>query len=320
VASATDFFDAMFGELLGLGRRRASTGRDLRYTLEIDFEEAALGCRKMIAFERSEDCAACRGTGAEGGAAGLGKCGRCGGRGSQQVKPGLLGGRRECPVCGGVGEIPRVRCRACEGAGLVDRWREFDVVIPPRSTSGSVQRVPGQGSPGRRGGPAGDLNVIVRVRPHPYYAREGETLVVELPLSITEAALGAEVDVPVLDGTVRMKIPSGTQSGSVFRVRGKGLPRAGAGRGDCHVRVVVETPVELAPEGRALLVQLESIAGVGATPLRRAFRGKVAAAEIVRVATDPDDAGAPRDEVADTGEATGGGGPAPAKDADRDRP
>ncbi len=284
VSSATDFFDAMFGDLLGLGRRKGTTGRDLRYTLEIDFEEAALGCRKTIAFDRSEDCAVCWGTGAEGGAAGLIKCGRCSGTGFQRGKSSLLGGRRECAVCAGTGEIPGTPCRSCEGAGICDKRREFDVAIPPRTTSGSVQRVPSQGQPGRRGGPAGDLHVVVRVRPHSYYASEGETLIVELPVSITEAVLGAEVDVPVLDGTVKMKIPAGTQSGSVFRVRGKGLPRVVGGRADCHVRVTIEIPVDLSPEARDLLARVETIAGGGATPLRRAFRAKVAAAELQRAA------------------------------------
>ncbi|MBC8132830.1 MAG: hypothetical protein H7X95_07595, partial [Deltaproteobacteria bacterium] len=252
---------------------------------EIDFEEAALGCRKTIAFERAEDCTACRGAGAEGGAAGLIKCGRCGGNGFQRHSGGLLGGRRECAVCGGTGEIPRVRCRTCEGAGLVDKWREFDVAIPTRSTSGSTQRVSGQGSPGRRGGPAGDLHVVVRVRPHRYYGREGDVLNVELPLSITEAALGTEVEVPVLDGTVKMKIPAGTQSGSVFRIRGKGIPRANMNgdRGDCHVRVTVETPVELSPEAREMLGRVELVLGSAATPQRRAFRAHVAAVELARV-------------------------------------
>jgi molecular chaperone DnaJ len=279
VASATDFFDAIFGDLLGLGRRKKSSGRDLRYTLEIDFEEAALGCRKTIAFDRAEDCAACRGSGAEGGVAGLMKCGRCAGQGFQRQNAGLLGGRRECAVCGGTGEVPRVNCTTCEGAGIVDKWREFDVSIPPRTTSGSTQRVAGQGSPGRRGGPAGDLHVVVRVRPHKYYVREGEILVVEMPVSMTEAALGAEVDVPVLDGTVKMKVPPGTQSGSVFRIRGKGIPQLNGGRGDCHVRVSVETPVNLGPEARELLTRIEGAMGSAATPGRREFRAHVATRE-----------------------------------------
>lgn len=307
VASATDFFDAIFGDLLGLGRRKGSAGRDLRYTLEVDFEEAALGCRKTIAFERAEDCTACRGSGAEGGAAGLIKCGRCGGHGYQRQNTRLLGGRRECAVCGGTGEIPREPCRTCEGAGMVDNWREFDVSIPPRTTSGSTQRVPGQGSPGRRGGPAGDLHVVVRVRPHRYYTREADTLIVEVPVSITEAALGAEVDVPVLDGIVKMKIPPGTQSGSVFRLRGKGIPRPTGGRGDCHVRVSVETPVELGEEGRDLIARMEAALGGAATPLRRAFRAQVAASELARVAS-VDSLSEPATPEPETVEATGARG------------
>lgn len=308
VSSATDFFDAMFGDLLGMGRKKGAAGRDLRYTLEIEFDEAALGCKKMIAFDRSEDCGACRGTGAEGGAAGLRPCGRCNGQGFQRQGTGLLAGRRECPVCNGTGELPRVRCASCEGAGLVEKRRIFDVTIPPRTLTGSVQRVPGQGSPGRRGGAAGDLHVIVRVRPHPYYAAEGDTLIVQLPLSISEAALGAEVDVPVMDGTVRMKIPPGTQSASVFRVRGKGIPRAMGGRGDCHVRVNVETPVDIGAEARDLLARLEVAAGTAATPQRRTFRAQVAAAELARGAA-ADESTQPRAEAAAAGARTSGADP-----------
>jgi molecular chaperone DnaJ len=272
VASATDFFDAIFGDLLGLGRRKGSAGRDLRYTLEIDFEEAMLGCHKTIAFERAEDCAACRGSGAEGGAAGLSKCSHCAGEGTLRQKVGLLPGRRVCMVCGGTGEIPRVRCPACEGAGLVDRRREFDVAIPAGTSSGSAQRLAGEGSPGRRGGPSGDLHVVVRVRPHPFYAREGDVLTIELPISISEAALGAELDVPVLDGVVRMRIPAGTQSGSVFRIRGKGIPRTAGGRGDCHVRATIETPMELGPDARALFGRLSETLGDEGSPRRRAIK------------------------------------------------
>lgn len=277
VANATDFFDAIFGDLLGLGRRKSSAGRDLRYTLEIEFEEAMLGSKKAIAFDRSEDCGSCRGTGAEGGAAGLSTCAACGGEGRLRQKVGLLGGRRECLACGGAGEIPRVRCRTCEGAGLVDKRRAFDVSIPSGTATGSTQRVPGEGSPGRRGGPAGDLHVVVRVKPHAFFSREGEVLMIELPLTFSEAALGGEVDVPILDGIVRMKIPEGTQSGSVFRLRGKGIPRAAGGRGDCHVRTLVETPVALAAETRELLGRLgDALDGASGMPRRQAIREAVA--------------------------------------------
>jgi DnaJ-class molecular chaperone len=139
-----------------------------------------------------------------------------------------------------------------------------------------MRRVAGEGSPGRRGGPAGDLHVNVRVRPHPFYRREGDVLGIDLPLSVGEAALGAEVDVPVLDAVVRMKIPPGTQSGSVFRLRGKGVPRLGGGRGDAHVKVTVEIPVDPGPEARRLLAELELAVDADATPRRRELREAIA--------------------------------------------
>ena len=273
ITSATEFFDAIFGDLFGLGRRRSAVGRDLRYTLELDFEEAALGCEKTISFERAEDCSACRGTGAEGGTAGLASCTRCNGEGVIRKKAGFLTSRRECLGCGGTGGVPRVTCQVCQGAGLVDKQRQYHVRVPPGSTGGSTQRMPREGSPGRRGGPSGDLHVIARVRPHPIYSREGDVLVIEVPISVVEAALGADIDVPVLDAEVRMKIPAGTQSGSVFRLRGKGLPpAAGLPRGDAHVRVVVETPVALTDAGRSLLKDLGAALHDDALPRRRAFQ------------------------------------------------
>jgi molecular chaperone DnaJ len=272
VTSATDFFDAIFGDLFGLARRRSATGRDLRYTLELDFEEAALGCEKVIVFERPEDCEACRGAGAEGGAAGMMTCGRCGGEGAIRAKVGFLSGRRECLGCGGTGQIPRVPCRVCEGAGLVDRERRYRVKIPSGSTGGTNQRVPREGAPGRRGGPAGDLHVITRVRPHTVFGREGDVLTIDVPVSPVEATLGTELEVPVLDGRVHMRIPAGTQSGSIFRLRGRGLPREGAARGDAHVRVLVETPAALSDEARALFERMGPLLDDAALPRRRAFR------------------------------------------------
>jgi molecular chaperone DnaJ len=271
IASATEFFDAIFGDLFGLGRRRSTNGRDLRYTLELDFEEAALGCDKTIVFERPEDCDACFGSGAEGGTAGLITCSRCNGEGVIRRKTGFLTSRRDCLGCGGTGQVPRVRCKTCEGAGLVDRERRYRIRIPSGSTGGTTQRVPREGAPGRRGGPAGDLHVIVRVRPHPVYGREGDVLTIEVPVTFVEATLGAEVDVPVLDGHVRMKIPPGTQSGSVFRLRGKGLPRLAGGRGDAHVRVAVETPTEVSDDTRALLARVGALLDPASLPRRRAF-------------------------------------------------
>jgi len=273
VAKAAEFFDAIFGDLFGLSKRRATAGRDLRYTLEIDFPEAALGCEKVIAFERAEDCSACRGTGAAGGAAGLITCTRCAGEGVIRKKAGFLSARRECLGCGGTGEVPRVRCELCEGAGLVDKQREYRVRVPPGATGGTTQRIPKQGSPGRRGGPAGDLHVIVRVRPHPIFGRDGDVLTCDVAVSAVEAALGIELDVPLLDGEVRMRIPPGTQPGSVFRLRGRGFPPgAGLPRGDAHVRIAVETPVNLSDDARGLLERLGGLLGDEALPRRRAYR------------------------------------------------
>jgi molecular chaperone DnaJ len=276
VAKVTAFFDAIFGDLFGLSKKRAA-GHDLRYTLELDFEEAALGCRKAIRFSRSEDCRACSGTGAQGGAAGLQPCSRCNGQGHTRHKGGLFASRRECLACAGSGQVPRVRCKECSGTGLVEREREYTVAIPPGAQAGTSQRVPGEGSPGRRGGPAGDLHVMVRVRPHPFYRAEGDLLVCEVPVGMAEAALGAEIEVPLLDADVRMKIPAGTQPGAVFRVRGKGLPQAGGERGDAHVRVLVETPAALSDAGRSLLERFDGTLGDDAYPRRRTFRQAVAA-------------------------------------------
>ncbi len=276
LAKVTEFFDAIFGDLFGLGRKRA-TGQDLRYTLELDFDEAALGCQKTIRFLRSEDCRTCGGTGAQGGAAGLQPCARCAGQGWARHKAGFFSTRRECLACGGSGQIPRVRCKACSGTGLCEGERECVVRVPPGSQAGGSQRVAGEGSPGRRGGPAGDLHVIVRPRPHPFYRQEGDHLEVEVPVRMDEAALGTEIEVSLLDTRVRMKIPAGTQPGSVFRVRGKGLPAPGGSRGDAHVRVQVEVPSACSDEARAALRKLGEMLGDDAYPRQRAFRETMAA-------------------------------------------
>jgi molecular chaperone DnaJ len=158
---------------------------------------------------------------------------------------------------------------------MAESERTFSVRIPPGSQPGSSQRVPGEGSPGRRGGPAGDLHVIVRVKPDPFLRQEGDILICEAPLSVAELALGAEIDIPLPGTCVRMKIPAGTQPGSVFRVRGKGLPRPGGGaRGDAHVRVRAEVPVAVSDQGAALLGKLDQALGEDAYPERKAFRAR----------------------------------------------
>jgi molecular chaperone DnaJ len=269
ITNATEFFDAIFGDLFGLSRKRKA-GEDLRYTLEISFEEAALGCEHTIRFDRAEDCRPCQGTGARGGAANLVTCTRCQGQGQVKQRAGFLSARRECSACGGFGQVPRARCPTCLGAGLVDRSFAYTVKVPPGSLTGGSQRVAGEGSPGRRGGTAGDLHVLIRVRPHPFYREEGGLLVCEVPVPVPLAALGGEVEVPLLGTVVRMKIPPGTQSAATFRMRGRGIPQKVGGRGDAHVRVLVETPVALAGEA---LEHMKGLAAAGAEsyPKRQAF-------------------------------------------------
>lgn len=265
--AATDFFEAIFGDLFGTGRASAA-GQDLRFTLALDFEEAALGCEKEICFERQEDCRACFGTGAEGGAASLVRCAACDGSGQLREKGGFFAAKRTCAACGGAGEIPKKRCATCAGTGLATADRTFVVRVPPGSHRGAAQRVAGEGAPGRRGGAAGDLHVNVRVRPHPFLREEDGTLIAEQPITFAEAALGAEVDVPLLDGIVRMKVPAGTQNGALFRIRGRGFVKGG-GRADAHVRIVVETPTELDDAARELLRGLGNQPQRGAGPRRR---------------------------------------------------
>ncbi|MCS6915285.1 MAG: molecular chaperone DnaJ [Myxococcota bacterium] len=249
-----ELFDTVVGDLFG--RKKASKGgADLRYTLELSLEEAALGARKTIRFPARVRCQRCDGLGGREGAAGLRACPACHGKGEVRPGSGLFSLRRSCSVCHGSGRVVAEPCEGCRGEGLVDTVREFEVTIPPGTEDGGVRRVPGQGDAGRYGGPPGDLHVIVRVRPHPLLRREGQLITTEVPITFVQAALGANIAVPTLDGRAELRIPPGTQSGAVFRLRGRGFP-LGLGssrRGDQHVRVIVETPQDLDARQKALL-------------------------------------------------------------------
>lgn len=278
VAGFTELFENLFGDLLGRKKGGGkSQGRDLRYTLEISFAEAALGVDKAIKFPARRDCETCAGTGAKDGAAGLSVCGECAGKGEIRVQQGFFSVGKSCPGCAGTGKVVKNPCPACKGAGLVEKEREYTVSIPPGVEDGAVRRVPGQGEPGRRGGPPGELNVVVRVKPHPLFVREGQVVSCEVPISVVEATLGAVIDVPTLDGKVEMRVPPGTQSGAVFRLRGKGMPVGlkGSARGDQHVHVVVETHAKLSSEERQLFEKLQALDEEQGTPRRAEFRAKV---------------------------------------------
>lgn len=285
-----EFFESIFGDLLGRKKSR-SGGRDLRYTLEVTLREAALGTQKTISFPVRTQCSACQGSGAQG-EQGLRVCRVCAGKGETRA-PGLLPLKRPCATCHGTGKEIVEPCTGCRGSGTVEELREFVVNLPPGSEDGSTRRLPGQGEPGRHGGGTGDLTVTLRVKPHPLLTREGSLLRCELPITVFEAALGAIVEVPTLEGRAEMKIPSGTQSGAVFRLRGKGVPVLKKGettgpRGDLHVKVIVETPhlqgdsqrrafiamseqvaMSLHPQRQKFDEQLRAIAPSGATTLPR---------------------------------------------------
>jgi len=270
----TELFDGLFGDLFGR-RGKKTQGRDLRYTLEVSFEEAALGCKKTITFPARADCGECGGTGGRGGEVGLKPCVACGGRGEIKVQQGFFALSKKCLDCGGEGHTVRDPCPRCKGSGMIDGERSFDVAIPAGTEDGATRRVPGQGEPGRKGGAPGDLNVIVRVKPHPLFKKEGELLLCEVPISLAQAALGAQVEVPTLDGKVEMRVPAGTQSGTLFRLRGKGAGKSGGARGDAHIRVLVETPSRLTDRQKLLLGELEGSLAPEQSPLTADYRKKL---------------------------------------------
>ena len=273
-SSVGDVIEGLFGDLFGR-RQKRSAGRDLRYTLEVSFQEAAFGTEKSIRFPTRKDCSTCEGSGARS-KAGIQTCQACLGRGEVKVKQGLFTLGKTCGPCGGTGKVVTDPCQTCEGSGLVRIEREFTVKVPAATEDGAVRLIAREGEPGRAGGPPGDLHVVVRVQPHPLFSRQGYDVLCEVPVSFPQAALGAQVEVPTLDGKVKMRVPPGTQSGKLFRLKGKGIPRGEASRGDQHVRVVVETPTNPTPRQRELLEQLakESGEAVG-HPRKKTFLDKV---------------------------------------------
>ncbi len=256
-----DIFGDFFGfeEILGGGRRRGSRaqrGADLRYDMTLTFEEAAAGVKTKIQLPRQEFCEICNGTGAKAGT-GVAACQTCGGRGQLHYQQGFFAISRTCPACQGAGQVIRERCPNCRGTGRLEREKKIDLRIPPGVDSQTRLRVPGEGEPGMNGGPPGDLYVVLEVKEHPFFERRGADLYCTVPITIAQAALGTEILVPALGGDERVKVPEGTQTGSIFRVRGKGLPDPhGGGKGDLYVNVRVATPMKLSREQRRLLQEL----------------------------------------------------------------
>jgi molecular chaperone DnaJ len=265
-----DFFG--FEDMFGGGRRgrsRSQRGADLRYDMTLTFEEAAAGVSTKIKVPRQEYCESCNGTGAKKGT-GVAACQACGGRGQLAYQQGFFTITRTCPNCQGAGQIVKERCPGCRGQGRLEREKIIELRIPPGVDTGTRLRVNGEGEVGANGGSPGDLYVVLEVKEHAFFERRGADLYCTIPLSIAQAALGTELQVPGLGGEEKLKIPEGTQSGAVFRIKGKGLadPRGG-GKGDLYYHVRVLTPAKLTREQRKLLEQLGATIQVENKPAER---------------------------------------------------
>ena len=250
-----DFFG--FGDVFGRRRGGPRRGQDLRYNLEIAFEEAVFGTETQLKIPRADACSACSGSGAAPGTKPT-TCPTCRGTGQVTFQQGFFSVARTCGHCRGSGRIVAEPCKTCGGDGVVSGERTLSLKIPPGVDTGSQLRVSGEGEPGTQGGPPGDLYVVLRVHEHAFFKRDGTSLFCEVPVSVPQAALGATIDVPTLDGgATRVHVPDGTQSGTVLRVRGQGVPQLGGrGRGDLHVLVRVVVPKHLTSEQRKLFEQL----------------------------------------------------------------
>jgi molecular chaperone DnaJ len=272
-------FEDLFGAAGGRrgSRSRVQRGADLRYDMSLTFEEAAAGVNTKVRVPRQEYCESCNGTGAKKGT-GVAACQTCGGRGQIVYQQGFFTINRTCPACQGAGQIIKERCPDCRGQGRVERERTIELRIPPGVDTGTRLRVQGEGEPGPNGGPAGDLYVVLEVKEHRYFERRGADLYCTIPLSMAQASLGVELQVPGLTGEERLKVPEGTQSGAVFRIKGKGLPDPhGGGRGDLYYHVRVLTPTKLTREQRKLMEQLDTTLKVDNKPAERdsSFLGKI---------------------------------------------
>jgi molecular chaperone DnaJ len=262
--SFADAFGDIFGDIFGQqrgggGRSSVYRGADLRYNLEITLEQAARGTETKIRIPTQLACETCNGTGAKPGSKPV-TCTTCQGHGQVRMQQGFFSIQQTCPKCHGTGKIIPDPCNTCHGAGRIKHHKTLSVKIPAGVDEGDRIRLAGEGEAGVNGGPAGDLYVQMQVKPHPVFQRDGDHLHCEMPVSFTTAALGGDISIPTLDGTATLKIPAETQSGKVFRLRGKGIKGVRSQQtGDLHCHVVVETPVNLTERQRELLKEFESI-------------------------------------------------------------
>lgn len=250
------FSDFFGGSFQGQGRGGARRGSDLRYNLEITLEEAALGKEVKIEIPRLESCDTCRGSGSNSGAKQA--CSVCQGSGQVRRTQGFFSIATTCPQCSGRGSVVTDPCKTCSGQGLVEKKRTLNLKIPPGVESGSRLKVSGEGEGGPQGGPSGDLYVVTHIRRHSIFSREGNDLIVQANIPVTTAILGGEIEVPTIEGKkVKMKIPAGTESGQIFRLKGKGMPFVGGyGKGDQHVLIHIQIPKSVNRKAKELVEQL----------------------------------------------------------------
>jgi molecular chaperone DnaJ len=264
-------FETFFGGGATTDREGRQRGSDLRYDMQITLEEAAFGVDKEIEVRKLDTCAKCAGKGAEPGSRTI-NCPNCGGRGQVISSRGFFQVSQTCPRCRGVGQIIEKPCRACDGEGRAENTSRIKLKIPAGIADGSRLRSSGNGEAGIRGGSAGDLYVVIHIKEHPIFQREDDNLYCEVPISFTLAALGGEIPVPTLEGKANLKVPAGTQSGQVFKLRGKGVANVNArDRGDLFARLLVEVPTRLNSEQRQKLEEFAGLCGEENTPLHKSF-------------------------------------------------
>ncbi len=284
-ASVFQDFGDIFGEFFGFGdlfgggrsggRTRAQRGADLREDITIEFEEAAFGVEKQITYRKHELCEKCNGSGSAQGKAPA-SCRTCGGRGQVRYQQGFFSIARTCPTCHGAGSVINDPCANCRGEGRVVQQKTIDAKIPAGVEDGTRIRFTGVGEAGVHGGPPGDLYLVLRVKEHAFFDRQGNDLYCVVPISFTQAAVGTEIQVPTLEGEQTLKIPEGTQSGTILKLRGKGVPVLnGHGKGNLFVEVRVQTPTKLTKRQRELLQELQGIAQVENKPQRTSILGKM---------------------------------------------
>jgi molecular chaperone DnaJ len=268
----SDLFEGFFGGGRRTGPRQ---GSHLRVGVRIPLKEAFKGTERRLTVNRHEHCGECGGSGARKGTAPE-TCSTCRGQGRVQRSQGFFMMQSPCPACRGAGRVIRDPCGECRGSGVRPQSRDITVRIPRGIQSGSQLRVPGEGEPGEQGGPRGDLFCVVEVEDHPLFMRDGDDLLCDMPISFPQAALGASIDVPTLDGAAQLKIPSGTAGGRVFRLRGQGMPSVyGHGRGDLLIRVQIEVPRRVVGRQKELLSELQALEDESDSSQRRGFLDKV---------------------------------------------